>query len=200
MTESIKVPKWPIKLSGLVLLATVLGAFAWVNVSFIRQTDAVNEFQRLPSMSGGTVEVEEAGTYTIWAGAACSGLCRPDRAEAFHENMVVQFVGGDGEVVVPRPKHDGQHYMLGAGREGRAVWLVDFDETGTFAMERRRYAGVGSSILWLGKGDGLPAGVMSGVVVISVVGGITSAGLLVYGWQRRKRAVDQMVEGLVGIH
>jgi hypothetical protein len=195
MTDDSPIPKWPNRIAAVVVVASLAGAFAWMNISFIRQTNAVNQFQQLPPMSGFPVVIAEPGLYTIWAGAACNGFCRPDTPERYHAGLTVGFEK-DGRYIAPVPKHRGQHYMLGSGREGRAVWLVEFDEAGTYTLDRRRHGDVGSATLLLGKGDGIPAGVLPGVVTIGVVGGGLALGLAVYGWRRKRQAYDKMMESV----
>lgn len=189
-------PRWPFRAASIVLVVTLVGAFAWMNVALIRQTDAVQDFTRLPPTTGLPVEIESTGIHTIWAASASGGMIRPDQPERFHEFMDVAFVAADGTRVVPEPKLGGQHYMLGAGQEGRAVWLVEFDEPGTYTMERQRRTGVNSATLLLSEGDGLPAGVVSGVLVIGIVGAVVITALLVYGFRLRGRVADQMIARL----
>lgn len=189
-------PRWPFRAAMVTLVATLIAAFAWMNVAFIRQTDAVQEFEQLPMASGLPLEISSTGTHTIWTAAASGGRIRPDRPELYHQYMELAFVAADGTRLVPEPKQDGQHYMLGAGQEGRAVWLVEFEEAGTYTFERRRQTGVGSATLLISEGDGLPAGIVPGMLAIGAAGGVVIVGFVVYGVRIRRRVVDRMLADL----
>lgn len=188
--------KWWDRAAGIVVVAGLVAGFAWFNWALDDQTRTVNRFERLPPRSDVPVEIESAGTYTIWAGAGCNGLCDPPPAEEMHETMVLGF-HRDGEVVRPEPYPGEQSYRLNSTQHGYAAWLVEFDEPGTYVLERRNL-GSGSAALLLGEGEGMPTRITPVLVAIGVVTVVTSVALMVIGRVRRKRALDAMVADIHG--
>src|SRR5690606_18508931 len=108
---------------------------AWFNYSLSERTDAVNDFQELPPMSGLPVEVESAGVHTLWAGASCGGYCDVAPKSELLELVTVAFDGPGGRVE-PTTYPGSESYRIDGVRHGKAVWLVDFPEAGTYVIER----------------------------------------------------------------
>lgn len=188
--------KWWDRAAGLVVVAGLVAGFAWFNWALDDQTRTVNGFERLPPRSDLPVEVESAGTYTIWAAAGCNGLCDPPPEEELHEQLVIGF-HRDGEVVRPEPFPGEQSYRLNSTQHGYAAWLVEFDEPGTYVLERRNL-GTGSATLLVGEGEGMETRITPALVTIGVLTVVIAVALLVTGRMRRKRALDEMVARIHG--
>lgn len=185
------------QLAAVVMVVGVLGAFAWFNYAWSDQTNAINQFQRLPPRSGLPVEVKTAGTYTVWAGAACGGYCDIPPKSDFYELMVLGFEGPDG-MIRPEPFKGNARYRVSGSRHGMAVWLVDFDQPGIYTLERQNQ-GVGSSVLMLGKGDGLSSSIMTGVKVIVGVSGVLAVTLFIVAFLQRRRVLNEMMARVHGV-
>ncbi|MBK5224096.1 MAG: hypothetical protein JJE52_14725 [Acidimicrobiia bacterium] len=186
-------PKRLFQMAIVVIVAGLIGAFAWFNYALSDQTNEINQFQRLPPQSGIPFEVDEAGTYTVWASAACGGRCPVPALDDLYELMVLGFEAPSGTMVRPEPYPGEQKYRISGDRHGKAAWIVEFDETGTYVLERRNL-GVGSVLLLLGEGEGLDSRILSGVLGIGGVALAVAFVLAVLGRHRRNKQVDEMME------
>ncbi|QGG94885.1 hypothetical protein [Actinomarinicola tropica] len=193
--EANAVKRWD-RAAALVVVAGLVAGFAWFNWALDDQTRTVNGFVRLPPRSDIPLEIESPGTYTIWAGAGCNGLCDPPPAAEMYETMILGF-HRDGSVVRPEPFPGEQSYRLNSTQHGYAAWVVHFDEPGTYVLERRNL-GSGSATLLLGEGEGMPTRITPVLVTIGVLTVGIAGALLVIGRVRRKRALDAMVARIHG--
>ena len=184
------------RLAGLVLLVGLAGAVAWVAYALSDQTHAVNDFTRLPPRSGMPVAVEERGLHTVWASAACGGLCDVPPLAELHELVTLGFDGPSG-MVRPGPFPGESSYYVGGDRRGTAAWVVEFPEAGTYELEREN-RGVGAVVLQLGEGKGMPSRIVPGAAAIAAGATALSAALFALGRYRRHRAVVEMVERVRG--
>jgi hypothetical protein len=179
-----------------VVLAGLLAGFAWFNWALDDQTRTVNAMQRLPPRTGIPIEVAEAGTYTIWAGAGCGGFCDVPPLSELYEYMALGFENEAG-MIRPEPFPGQQRYRLNGEQHGTAAWLVEFEEPGTYVVERLN-SGTGSVTLLLGEGEGMETRITSGLVTIGLVTVAAAALLLGVGLYRRRRALDAMMERIHG--
>jgi len=179
------------KIGAALLVIGGIGAFAWFNYALTRQSDAVNEFQRLSV--GGQVTIAEPGSYTIWASRPCAGNCRPEPASVYQRHLTLRLkpVSG-GEEIVTRPFPGSAYYNVGGSREGRAVWLLEVPEVGTYGVIRRNDGEVISPPLLLGAGRGLPVTVRAGVVLIGGSALLAALPLFVITYVRHRRALTRL--------
>lgn len=174
-----------------------IAAFAWFNWALDDQSRDVREFIQLPPRSGIPVEIAEPGVYTVWGAAACGGLCDVPPVDEMQELIVLTLESPSGQVVEPRPFPGSDSYRIDGANHGKAVWLVDVPEAGTYQVERRNL-GVGSVSLLLGRGEGLSTDIVAGLVVIAVVTVVVAGLLMAIRWYRERRAVMAMVERIHG--
>lgn len=161
------------RLAFWVVVAGVVSAIVWFLYALVIQTDAVNDFVGVPGVPQATVVVTEAGEHTVWAGAGCGGACRPESAATYRRHLDLHFEAADGAPAPVVPATE-QYFNVGGGREGRAVWLVDFEEPGTWTTRLSSDGEVPQPRLWFGQGRGLPARFARGSVLI-VVGSVAAA-------------------------
>lgn len=179
-----------------IVVAGLLAGFAWFNWALDDQTRTVNAMDTLPPRGGIPVEIDEAGTYTIWAAAACGGLCPVPSLAELHELMVLGFEDERG-VIRPEPFPGEQRYRLSGDQHGTAAWIVEIDRPGTYVLERRNL-GVSSVTLLLGEGVGMPTRITSGLVAIGVTTAVLVVVVLGIGAYRRRKAVDAMLAMIHG--
>jgi hypothetical protein len=189
--------KWWYRAAFATVVLGGIAAFAWFNWALDDQSRHVQDFTRLPPRSGIPVEIAEPGTYTVWAGAACGGLCDIPPLDEMRELIVLSLESPSGEVVEPTPFPGSDSYRLDGANHGKALWLIEIPEAGTYQVERRNL-GVGAVNLLLGQGQGLSADIGAGLVVIAIVTVVVTAALVAIGWYRERRAVMAMVEHIHG--
>lgn len=187
---------WLTRAAMLVVVAGCIAGFAWFNWALDDQTREVNSFSALPPRTGIPVEVEEAGTYTIWAAAACGGLCDVPPLEDLYEFLTLGFEGPSG-MVRPVPFPGQQSYRLNGAQHGSAAWLVEFDEPGTYVVERLN-EGAGSVVLLLGEGEGMSTRITSGLVTIGITTLLLAGALYGTAVYQRRRALDDLVQRIHG--
>lgn len=182
-------------LAAAIAIAGAIAGVVWWNVALVRVTDAVNDFQRV--RRGTTVNVDEAGAYTIWAQRPCGGYCVLEPAGAYRRHIDVSFspAGSEGThpEITAHPR--GGHYNVGSGRQGRAVWLVEFPEPGDYTLDVRSDGEVLSPALRLGQGESLPARILAPAVWIAGTG--IAAGTVIAAavfLRERRRAAGRRAE------
>ena len=171
---------------------------AWVAYAMNDQGRHVDAFVDLPPRSDLTVEVPEAGLYTIWASAIGGGYVETPPVSEMHELLTLSFTGpvdSDEPVhIVPEPYHAETRYRLDGSRYGVAAWTVEFPEAGTYMVERRN-AGKSGMRLSLGEGIGMPSRITSGLFTIGGLTVFLVVALLGIGWWRDRRQIDEMLAG-----
>jgi hypothetical protein len=175
-----------------------LAAGAWVVYALDDQGRHVGNFVTLPPQSGYTVDVPEAGTYTLWGSAISGGYVETPAVEDMHELLLVGFDGpvdSDDPVRVDTVPFDGHvTYRVDGTRYGVAVWTVEFPEAGTYEVERRN-SGVGGVSLALGKGIGMPSRITSGLFAIAGITIVLAVGLMAVAWAVDRRRINEMLSG-----
>lgn len=183
--------------AGAVLALGLVLALGWFLHALTVQTHAINDdFTDVPWFPGAAVEVAEAGEHTLWTGPACGGACRPQSAETYRRHLTVGFVGPDGRDVPVEPAAE-QYFHVGSGREGRAVWLVDFEAPGTYTTRLGSDGEVPRPRLWLSPGRGLPVRTARGSLFIAGGAALIAAAMVLTTSRLRRRAFDRMPPALI---
>lgn len=179
------------RLAFWIVVAGVVSAAGWFLYALVIQTDAVNDFVDVPGVPQATVTVAEAGEHTVWAGSACGGACRPESAATYRRHLTLAFEAADGAPAPVVPATE-QYFNVGGGREGRAVWLVAFDEPGTWIARLSSDGEVPQPRLWLGLGRGLPARFARGSILIVVGSGLVAATVVAVTFLARRSALARL--------
>lgn len=179
---------------GAILLAVGLiagGVLVYRGVRHI--ADTVNDYQRVPARSGGTVELDDAGTYLLFYERRGMGsIERTGYTPAI-------ITAPDGQTVQLRYDRVEENYTFG-GREGRKVGRFEAPIPGTYRITPLSFDSFGAEFddMVPNGGDGWfaigPEGPASGV--IAILGGVLGGGalavlgviLLVVGGVRRSRS------------
>ncbi len=176
-------------------------AFGWFLHALTVQTNAVNEFADVSWFPGSTVEVVVPGDHTLWTGPGCNGACRPESAATYRRHFSVGFEGPDGRPAQVVPAAE-QYFNVGSGREGRAAWVVRFEEPGTYTPQLAAIPqppgqfNVPRPRLWLGDGRGLPVRLARGSLFLAGGFALAAASIVAAVFVLRRRAFDRMPPAL----
>lgn len=182
--------------AAIVAVTGVASAFAWFAYALGEQGRHVESFITLPPQSGFMVEVPDAGVYTLWASAISGGYVGTPSVDELLETMTVGFDGpvdsADPVRVDPVPMEDPVRYRVDGQNYGVGVWTVEFDEAGTYELERVNTGRRGVK-LSLGEGIGMPSRITSGLVVIGATTTVLLAVLLGVGAVHERRRITAML-------
>jgi hypothetical protein len=165
-------------IGGLVIVASAVGAVAWVISGVLGVDDTVKDFERVPFAGGGTVTLDSSGEYVIYL--------EPDTAVS--SAAVFTLTDPDGDEVDVDVYSTELTYDFG-GRSGTAVATFSADQPGDYMLESDSgdsvsidsYA-VGSSI----AGDLVSA--IAGGFAIGGLGLLVGSVILIVTLARRSRA------------
>lgn len=174
----------------------LVAALGWFLYAVTVQTGAVNEFTNVPWFPGAPVEVAGAGDHTLWTGPACGGACRPKSANTYRRHLDVGFDDAEGNPVAVAAAEE-QYFNVGGGREGRAVWLVRFEEPGTYTTRLGSDGEVPRPRLWLSAGEGLPVRMARGSLFLAGGAGLVAAAMVAATFVLRRRAFDRLPPALI---
>lgn len=154
--------------------------------------DTVNSYQRV-SISGGTVRVDDPGTYRVF-------IERPgvDSGSGFYFQPRVSIVAPNGRASSLVPDTSTQTYSWD-GHDGRSLGRFEADEAGRYRIITESGATSGAAVLAVGKGNpfgGLAAvggGVIGGIIVF-IVGVI----VMIVSGVRRSRSKRELAGGYAG--
>ncbi len=194
------------RLCGLVVLAGLAAAGGWWAWAVTANHYAIEEFARgavrgpfpTPPELGpyvasfqGRVEVRGSGPHTLWAEGTCMS-CAGITTERYRERTLdVAVIDGQGQPLDIRPPPSEWVFNSGAGREGRALYVVEVPEPGTYGV--RWWVDVEDfdqrmpTSLALGEGVGLPARILRPMLAIAGAGVLAAVGLaLLTRWRRQR--------------
>lgn len=184
--------------AAIVAITGVASAFAWFAYALGEQGRHVESFITLPPQSGFTVDVPDAGTYTLWASAISGGYVGTPPVDELLETLTVGFDGPvdatDPVRVDPVPLDDPVRYRVDGQNYGVGVWTVEFDRAGTYELERVNTGRRGVK-LSLGEGVGMPSRISAGLWAIGVTTVVLVVVLLVIGSIHERRRIAAMLEG-----
>ena len=174
-------------------------AVGWFLHALTVQTHSVNALTVVPWAKGAEVEVASPGVHTLWAGPGCNGACRPESGATYRRHLTLAVVD-EGGAVVPVADAGDQSYNVGTGREGRAVWVIDFPRPGTYVAQLGTDEELPRPSLLLGRGRGLPVRLLRGSLFL-VGGGVVLAAVITWlTWALRRRAFDRRPPALLPSH
>jgi hypothetical protein len=144
---------------GGLIVATTIGAIAWFTVGLMSLDDRVNGFERVPFPEGGTITIDEAGDYVIYAEGSLTTLSAPGVAVTDPEGdeVATAFYGGS------------LTYDFG-GRSGSALLTFTADQAGDYQIEPDTSDSSGVVSYAVGQSIG-------GDLVSAIVGGFAIGGL-----------------------
>lgn len=180
------------RVAGLVVVAGLVAAVAWWPYATTRIFDEVERFDRTGPY-GGTVALDRTGTYTFWIEGSCLS-CQGNLPSEYRAAATVAVVGPDGRDVALRPA-PARLYNT-ARREGRALWLFDVTSPGphrlslAFDTEGEWDNALPGNIA-LGRGVGLPVGVVRPMIGFAVGGALVGGILAGIVYLRRRRYYER---------
>lgn len=173
-----------------VALAVVglLAAAAWWPYATTRIFDAVETFERTGPF-GGVVELPSPGPHTFWIEGACLS-CHDNEPSEYRAAATVVVLGPTGSPVRLRPAPS--RVFNTARREGRSLWRFDVERTGphriTFDLDTGGdWDNQPPGNLAIGRGDGLPVGVVRPMTTFAVGGIAAGAAVAAVTAARRRR-------------
>lgn len=182
--------------AAIIAVTGLVSAGGWFAYALGEQGRHVDSFITLPPQSGLPVEVPEPGVYTLWASAIAGGYVGTPPVQELLDTLTVAFEGPvdseDPTRVEPVPMDDPVRYRVDGQNFGVGVWTVEFDEAGTYELERINTGRRGAR-LSLGEGVGMPSTITSGLLVIGGTTVVLVAVLLVLGAVQQRRRISAML-------
>ena len=136
-----------------------LGAIVWFAVGFIRFSDRIDDFQRVPTNGQGEVTFDEAGGYVIHFEG-------PGASDGEIPSGQAQLTPVGGGEPVPLETYESDFTYDLNGRAGVAVLTVDIVEPGTYLLESESE----------GEGELAVGRSVAGTLVTGIVGGLALGG------------------------
>ncbi|WP_280373951.1 hypothetical protein [Nocardia wallacei] len=150
-------------LGALLVVAGIAGAVVVALVGFVRMSDRVDGFQRVPVPGSADVQITETGGYTVYFEYPNAS------SRVFQGNVNVRLLGPDGTSVPLEDYSSALTYGLG-GHEGRAGFSFDAARPGTYHLVTQGDSGVTAAI---GRGIG---GSLASTILLAL--GIGAAGVV----------------------
>jgi hypothetical protein len=166
-------------IGALLIVAGVVGAVAWFVLGLMSLDETVDDFERVALPGGGSVTLDDAGEYVVYAEASGTTPLRPSG---------ITVTGPDGEPVATEVYSGSVTYGFG-GRSGIAVSTFSADEPGQYVVETTSALSAGAETLAVGPsigGDLL--GAILGGFAIGAIGVLTGVVVLIVTGVRRGRA------------
>ena len=182
------------RLSSALLLLGVAAAVGWWPYSTSRVYDAVEAFTRAAPF-GGEVRLTSAGTHTFWVEGACLS-CHDNEPSEYRAAASVEVRAPDGRPLRLRAADD--RVFNTSRREGRALWLFDAPEPGTYAIsldfdtDGETWDNTPPENIAISKGRGLPIGIVRPMVLFAGGGALAAGAVALFVHWRRRRYWDSL--------